>query len=709
MINANLSMLIKDDGISMNTMHKLLILSVALAFCPVGCTKAEQDAPDQRPVSDDSLTETALPADGAEEEVKITGDWTQWGGDSQRNNVPVGENIPIDWDSETSKNIKWSTPLGSQTYGNPVVADGRVFVGTNNKTGWLPRYPGKVDLGCLLAFDIEDGSFLWQHSSEKLKTGRVHDWPEQGICCAPLVEGNKLWFVTSRGEVRCLDTEGFYDGEDDGEKAGWGRMFDLVKKDNPKVDKVAAALAALKEGKLNETIRDAFEKAGSPLPEQVTVTGDESGKKWKFTADVDSKPREFEIRLQLPKLSGYKLITTDDKNEADVIWVFDMMKKLKISQHNMCSCSVTAAGDTLFVNTSNGVDEQHISLPAPKAPSFFAMDKNTGEVLWTDDSPGLNILHGQWSSPAYGVLGGQPQVLFAGGDGWLYSFDPAGDGKGNSKLLWKFDCNPKESEWKLSGRGTRNNLIATPVIYDGLVYIAVGQDPEHGDGPGHLWCIDPTKRGDVSPTLAFSVDDPENPIPHRRLKAVDPEKGEVARDNPNSAAVWHYDQHDLDGDGKVGYSEKMHRSCGTVAIKDNIAYIADFSGIFHCLDAKTGKVFWTHDMLAETWGSPLIVEDKVYIGNGDGDVTIFKHGKEKEILSLKKPRKRKGKIVKGRVPGPINMGSSIFTTPVVSNNVLYISNQRHLFAIENDGSDDKAGKDDEAEKVVKTKTPATDK
>ena len=59
-----------------------------------------------------------------------------------------------------------------------------------------------------------------------------------------------------------------------------------------------------------------------------------------------------------------------------------------MSQHNMCSCSVTTLGDILFVNTRNGVDEAHINLPAPDAPSFIAMDKNTGKVLWTDNSPG---------------------------------------------------------------------------------------------------------------------------------------------------------------------------------------------------------------------------------------------------------------------------------------------------------------------------------
>ena len=106
------------------------------------------------------------------------------------------------WQKDTAKNVKWVANLGSQSYGNVVVAGGKAYVGTNNGAGYVQRYPADVDLGCLLCFDIADGKFLWQHSSEKLPTGRVHDWPLQGICCAPLVEGDRLWFVTSRGEVK---------------------------------------------------------------------------------------------------------------------------------------------------------------------------------------------------------------------------------------------------------------------------------------------------------------------------------------------------------------------------------------------------------------------------------------------------------------------------------------------------------------------------
>ena len=160
--------------------------------------------------------------------ISAAADWPQWGGSPQRNNAPEGKNLPIEWNvgqfepksgrwlSDSAKNIRWVARLGSTTYGTPVVADGKVFCATNNGAGWLKRYPPQVDLGCLLCFRQSDGRFLWQLSREKLPGGRAVDYPEQGICCVPLVEGKRLWIVTNRCEVVCLDTEGFADGKNDG-------------------------------------------------------------------------------------------------------------------------------------------------------------------------------------------------------------------------------------------------------------------------------------------------------------------------------------------------------------------------------------------------------------------------------------------------------------------------------------------------------------
>ena len=508
-------------------------------------------------------------------------DWPQWGGSPHRNNTPAGENIPFKWNLETGENVLWASPLGSQTYGNPVIANGKVFVGTNNTHGYLKRYPSKIDLGVLLAFEEKTGKFLWQASSPKLPTGRVHDWPQQGVCSTVYCDDKRLWYNTSRGEVVCLDVEGFHDGENDG---------------------------------------------------------------------------------------PFKAEANENLDEADIIWRYDMMGDLGVSQHNMCSCSITCVGDRCFVITGNGVDEGHINLPAPNAPSFICLDKNSGKLLWTDKSPGLNILHGQWSSPCVFEAGGREQVVMGGGDGWLYSFDPAGDGKGGAKLIWKFDGNPKDSAYILGGRSTRNHLISTPVFYDGYVYVGMGEDPEHGEGNGHLYCIDPTKRGDVSIELAVDAQGKE--IPHKRLKAVDSTKGEKAIPNPNSAAIWHYDAVDRNKNGKKEFEESMHRTMGSVAIKDDLLFVTDIGGLVHCVDAKKtvdGKpvVYWTHDMFSAAWGSVLIVDGKVYVGDEDGDITVFELSKELNVLAEN------------------NMINSLYTTPVVASDTLFIANKSTLIALKN--------------------------
>ena len=137
-----------------------------------------------------------------------------WGGTAQRNMVSGMKNIPASWDLKTKKNIKWKAELGSTSYGNPVVADGKIFVGTNNDKPRNPAVTG--DKGILMCFRESDGKFLWQAVSDKLETGKENDWPDQGVCSSPAVEGKRLYYVTNRGELVCLDTEGFLDGKNDG-------------------------------------------------------------------------------------------------------------------------------------------------------------------------------------------------------------------------------------------------------------------------------------------------------------------------------------------------------------------------------------------------------------------------------------------------------------------------------------------------------------
>ncbi|MEM7231846.1 MAG: PQQ-binding-like beta-propeller repeat protein [Planctomycetota bacterium] len=467
----------------------------------------------------------------ASKHTRSTADrWPMWGDGPGRNMANRhAKNLPYRWDVETGENIKWKAPLGSQSYGNPVVGDGRVLIGTNNEGKRNPAITD--DKGIVMCFRQSDGKFLWQAVHDKLSSNKVNDWPEQGICSTGVVENGKYYYVSNRAELVCADLEGFKDGENDG-----------------------------------------------PYRDE------------KYTSSID----------------------------GDFIWILDMINEYGVFPHNLATSSPLIIGDLVYINTSNGVERDHITVPNPRAPSFIAVNKNTGELAWESNEPGEGILHGQWSCPTWIRAAGKEQILFPGGDGWLYSFEPK-----KGELLWKFDLNPKDAKWELGGLGTRNNILSTAVAVGDTVYLAVGQDPEHLEGIGHLYSINAAgAKGDVTKT----------------------------------AQNWHYG------------GEDYRRTVSTVAATDDgLLYAADLSGFLHCLDAKTGKKYWIHDTLAAIWGSPTVIDGKVFLGDEDGDIVVLKHGKVRKVLA------------------EMNMGHTVYSTPVAVGDTLYITNRRTLFAISTTG------------------------
>jgi outer membrane protein assembly factor BamB len=331
--------------------------------------------------------------------------------------------------------------------------------------------------------------------------------------------------------------------------------------------------------------------------------------------------------------------------------------------------SITALGDTIFVPTGNGVPPGNNAPPAAQAPSLLALNKTTGEVLWSDATSSPNTLLGQYSSPTMGVLDGVPQLLFAGGDGWLYSFDPAGDGAGHSELLWKFDCNPKTSKFAFGHNGTRKSIVAPAVVHDGLVYVLTGMDAESANElPADLWCIDPRGHGDVSPELVFNKQAPQVPLTAKRVQACELELGDFTRPNPNSAVVWHFSQQDANRNGKFEYEETFHGATAPPAIADGLMILADHAGLVHCVDAKTGELHWTDDVLARCYSAPLIVDGQALVAPEDGDVRVYQLSRERALRRT------------------VAFDNIIGGSPAVADGVLYFSTRTHLFAI---GPDEK--------------------
>jgi outer membrane protein assembly factor BamB len=442
-------------------------------------------------------------------------DWPMWGGTAQRNLTSAMKGLPDTWDAKAGTNVKWKVQVGTSSNGNPVVADGKIFLGTNNGNPRNPEIAG--DKGVLMCFRESDGKFLWQAVTDKLEGDA--DWPEEGICSSAAVEGKRLYYVSNAGELVCLDTEGFTDGKNDGP----------------------------------------------------------------FQGEVHKGP-----------------------TDADIIWKLDMRKELGVTQLFMAASSPVVWEDLVFVGTPNGRDSADEKVIAPKAPSFLAVNKDTGKVVWQDNSPGEGILHGQWASAVLAAVDGVQQVIFPGGDGWLYAFNAR-----TGEKIWKFDLNPKDAVWPK----TRNYGVSTPVFEGGRVFMNVGQDPDHPNGVGHTYCINPAQRGDIT----------------------------------EPGRVWQYD--------------KIGRSISTAAVADGLVYVSDMKGLLHCLDVKTGKPYWTYDTLAPVWGSPLVADGKVYLGDQDGDVVVLKAGTELKKIA------------------EIDMGNSVYSTPVPANGVLYIMTRSDLYAI----------------------------
>lgn len=312
---------------------------------------------------------------------------------------------------------------------------------------------------------------------------------------------------------------------------------------------------------------------------------------------------------------------TIGNQHADIIWSFDMREELGTFPHNVSSCSPLVHNGVVYTATSNGMDWSHTNIPAPLAPALVAVDAKTGKLAGEEMSGVTErVLHASWSSPTLAKVNNKEILLWGGGDGYAYGFDPKPVHNKEEELdvlkeLWKVDCNPPEYREKdgqpikyATYRGP-SEVIGTFVVEDGLSYVVIGQDPEHGDGVGVLNCIDPTT-------------------------------------------------------GKIVWSFKdIGRSISTPSVKDGLVYIAEYDGDLHCLDAKTGEHHWVHETQSRIWGSTIVADGKVFLPTEDGDLHILATGPEKKVLST------------------VNFGAPIYSSPIIANDVLYVATMTHLYAI----------------------------
>ncbi|MCP4262031.1 MAG: PQQ-binding-like beta-propeller repeat protein [Planctomycetes bacterium] len=451
-----------------------------------------------------------------------------------------------------SEDLLWEIKLGTHQYTIPKIDKGQMYIGTNDMALKHPAVK-RTGGGIFMALDKATGEMIWQMPIPRYMKGTTppyhfNQW-KCGVCSRPALEGNRLYIVGPRGDILCLDRNGQADGNN----------------------------------------------------------------------GPDRKETEY---MGIPKDSPYQLTKAD----GDIIWQFNMITKIGAVPHDVCGNSPLILGDFVYASSSNGQDDRHKFVANPLAPSLIVLDKYTGKLVATDgELIGKRMFHGHWSSPVAAEVNGQEIILFGGGDGVLYAFEPYAPSNTKNKVqtlkkIWQYDCNPVDYR-RRNGRDIPyarhsnkspdgpSEIIATPIVDKGRIYVTIGQSPVHGKGKGLLSCID--------------------------------------------AATGQ----------KIWESRRLDRSILTLEIHDGLLYAPDLTGRLHCFNAETGQHYWQHELEGGVWcASPVVLDGKVYISNEKKLMWVLKAGREKEVISR-------------------SLLKSIAITPVVHDDVFYLPTQRRLFAI----------------------------
>lgn len=495
-------------------------------------------------------------------------DSPQWGEKHTRNMVSPEKNLPDTFepgrrnpvdrtvDPSGTKNVRWTAKLGKVVYGTPVIAEGKVLIGTADSVQEdRPQLEG--DRGVLVCLNEKSGELLWELVVPKFSEIRYSDWYRVGIVSAPVIEDGKAYIMSNRCEVISLDMNGLADGNT-------GPFLDEANHSVP---------------------------GGSP-PLELT------------------------------------------EKDADIIWICDLYKTLGVMPHNASNCSILLDGNLLYVCTGNGVDWTHRYVMNPAAPSLVVIDKRTGKVVAKDDFRlGPNIIHGQWSSPSMGIVDGKKLVFQGTGSGHLFAVEALREELADAalesgkivslKTIWKFNGHPLAQIQEVVPlehfHDTKSyEVIGNPVFYKDRVYVVFTQELFHNLPNARLVCINARGNGDIT---------------------------------RSGGLIWKYDE--------------ISSSCSTVAIADGLLYITDRKGILHALNAETGEPYWTHAIGGPIWGSPLLADGKIYIGNERRNLWIMEHGKEPKVLAR------------------ITMPDKILSSVTAANGTLYVPLFGTLYAIEN--------------------------
>jgi outer membrane protein assembly factor BamB/HEAT repeat protein len=349
---------------------------------------------------------------------------------------------PVDWDTTTGRNIIWSAELGRETFGRPVVAGDAVYVGTDNTRHMNPEF--QEDAGVLVAFHAKDGQFLWQDAAPRVERG-LREFLLPSTTSAPYVEGNRLYYVTAECQLRCLDTQGFLDGEND------GPYREEAFQDDAAADIVWELDMC---GRLGVFPHEATNSEVLPVGNLLMVS-------------TSNGQNEGHTRVPSPRAPSLIAV---DKRSGEVIWraIGPGEQVLHGQWSSPVAANVNGGLQVLF----GGGDGWLRSYDATSGHEVWRFDGNPKDARWVP-RPGVFSRDSIIASPVFAdgrvfvAMGQSPG--HGNGPSSIHAIRPDGQGDlTESGLLW-------------TSRDV-GRVVGTPIAKDGLLYV--------GDLGGTIHCLD---------------------------------------------------------------------------------------------------------------------------------------------------------------------------------------------------------------------------
>jgi outer membrane protein assembly factor BamB len=350
-------------------------------------------------------------------------------------------NPPVDWDTTTGRNIVWSVELGKETFGRPVVAGNVVYVGTDNTRPMNPAY--QEEAGVLMAFQATDGKFLWQDVAPRVERG-LREFLLPSTTSAPYVEGNRLYYVTAECQLRCLDTQGFRDGKNN------GPYREEVFQDNASADIIWELDMC---GRLGVFPHEATNSQVLPLGDLLMVS-------------TSNGQNEGHTRVPSPRAPSLIAV---NKHSGEVVW--RAIGPGEQVLHGQWSSPVAANVNGRMQVLFGGADGWLRAYDADSGHEVWRFDGNPKDARWLP-RPGVFSRGSIIASPVFAdgrvfiAMGQSP----GHGDApsLIHAISPNGQGDvTRSRLLWTS---------REVGR-----VVGTPIVKDGLLYV--------GDVGGTIHCL----------------------------------------------------------------------------------------------------------------------------------------------------------------------------------------------------------------------------